>query len=175
MKPHIKIQVVQLLDGALVLLGIIFLIQITLPSTLSFSNNVIDNLFRFGRYIVAICILSCVVGRIVLSTKRHWIRVISAIVGIPFGFLFLVTIPILSGGLFANSPKYYFLEKDGYHYYVTSERYWAFQGSRELKFYKERSLFIFVKERFNVPEEELRALGIDPYRPSEKLWELYGR
>jgi hypothetical protein len=57
--------------------------------------------------------------------------------------------------------RYYFGSKNGFSYYIKSERLSALDGS-ELHIYKERPLFFFVKERLPVKDEELNAMGVKP-------------
>ena len=56
--------------------------------------------------------------------------------------------------------RHYFYQKDGYNYYIVSERYAAFE-SRNLMIYKEKPIFLFLKNRERVSDLELAKNKID--------------
>lgn len=175
MQSSIQSVLIKILKGIIVLLIIVYLFQVTFAERISFNNFIIDNFFYFASYfsLITIALFSSVL--MFLITKNRWLRISSFIVTIPFGFMLFILLLFTVPTVLTDFPKYYFFKKDGYHYYVTSERVFGFEGSRNLKFYKDKKLVLFLKERLRVSESELILNSIDPNKQSSKLWELYSR
>jgi hypothetical protein len=175
MKESTKIKLAKVIKVLLVLLCTLLIFQVTLAPNFSFSNNIVDNLFYSTSSYVGLSILLLLFILLILRSNRKWIRILSIIAIVPVGLFFLISLLFMLPILLADYPRYYFFEKDGFHYYVVSERLFAFEGSRELKYYKEKTLWLFLKERKIVDEHELTTNGIDPYKQSSKLMEIYNR
>lgn len=147
----------------LLILIIIFVFQITFAKSLSFSNDNVDHFFHFTQNTIIISIVSIILLFLFINSKRTGHRIVIGMVSLPVILLFIVSVIFSIGIVFKNDStnvRYYFFNKDGYSYYVVSERFYAFEGSSNLQYYKEKPLVFFIKQRVYVSEEELNDLGI---------------
>ena len=90
----------------------------------------------------------------------------------------LLGLLFVSYGVLADPNSYarfYFYENDGFKYFVTSERYVAFSGSRELKYYKEKDLILFLKTRKELSDAEVSSIQPLSQAAADSLWQHYQR
>jgi hypothetical protein len=154
----------------------IFIYQITWAQNISFSNNMIDNFFHFSKNTIALFIIVLILWYLFLISKKTLHKNIIGFSLIPIVLLFLLSLLYLSAPVFAPSKaniRHYFYEKNGYSYYLVSERYWAFEGSSNLRIYREKPLFLFLKERVSVSEEELAENNINYGQEYQLFFEKY--
>lgn len=71
-----------------------------------------------------------------------------------------------------NHKKYYFYKDKEYSYYMVSERFFALDGL-ELKIYKERPIFGFIKKRSIANEDKLIADGVDMRKATNAFIKKY--
>lgn len=164
MQNKITIILKTICNWAIALTLLMLLLQFTVADNISISNDLIDNFLHFGKS-WAICFLVFLVpATIFFHSGKLLIKTISGITGL------ILSIPVILFGWFLimimfrgekADARYYFSSKNGFSYYIKSERLTALDGS-ELHIYKERPLFFFVKERLPVKDEELNAMGIKP-------------
>lgn len=143
---------------------IVIIYQITLAQNISFSNDIIDHYFHFSEFSMLVFLGLLMIIYLVLISSRAWQKILLGITIIPVVLILLISIFFLSGAVFAPSQanaRYYFYKKDGYNYYIVSERYVAFEGSANIKIYKEKPLFLFIKERKVVNDDELLKNKVD--------------
>lgn len=148
--------------SAILLLAVI--LQYTVGEKLSLSNNVIDNYIHFGLNFNIVYIIFLLTAIAFIFSNKPLIKILSGLLGlillIPVFLLGILMFGIIFRGEKANE-RHYFFNKDGYSYYITSERLMVFDGP-EFRLYKEKPLFLFVKERLKVTDEEVRANNLDP-------------
>ena len=143
---------------------LIFIYQITFAQNISFSNDIVDHFFHFTQTVNAVFIFFLLLCLLFINSKETWQKVITGILVLPVILFLLLGVVMSSGIVFARDEtnmRHYFFNKDGYNYYLVSERFWAFEGSSNLKIYKEKPLFLFVKERLSVDENELINNKVD--------------
>ncbi|MGE5682820.1 MAG: hypothetical protein ACM34K_18290 [Bacillota bacterium] len=154
---------------------LILIIQLTVAENISLSNNIIDNYLHFGKYLNIGLIVLLAIVMVFINAEKLMIKVISGTfffaLLIPFFFLGLLTYGIVFRGENADQ-RLYFYNKDGYSYYIKSERFMAFEGPMH-RLYKERPLFSFIKERLVTTDSEMKALGVDPDAIKAKFNEVY--
>jgi hypothetical protein len=150
--------------GASAILLLVILLQCTVSNKISFSNNVIDNYLHFGLYFNIGFAIILIASIVFIFTNKPLVKALSSllvlILMIPVFFIGMMIYDIMFRGDKADE-RHYFFYKDGYSYYIKSERFMAYEGP-EYRLYKERPLFLFVKERLEVPIEEVKANGLDP-------------
>ncbi len=164
MSDKINNKVEKIILGAILLFSLLFLYQITIASNISFSNGIIDRLLHFCEVPVFIFVVILVLVYFFNKLKRLGQRIAIGLISLPVVFIFIVTILFSSGIVFASDEamiRYYFFEKGDYSYYVISERFYAFEGSSELKIYKEKPILLFLQARYNVSEDELSYYNIN--------------
>ncbi len=155
---------------------LIYLSQITFAKSISFSSDQVDHFFHFTENNILLLVLILILVLIFYNSKETWQKIILGIIGIPILLVFFVATLFSLGVIFTTKSanlRYYFYDRDGYNYYVISERFWAFEGSSNLKYYKEKPLFLFIKHRPEVTKQELIESGIKIEEVNEKFFKIY--
>jgi|WetSurMetagenome_2_1015567.scaffolds.fasta_scaffold40115_4 hypothetical protein len=155
---------------------LIYLFQITVAKNLSLSSDQVDHLFHFTQNTILLLVFILILALIFYNSKETWQKITLGIIGIPILLIFFVATLFSLGVIFTPKSaniRHYFYEKDGYNYYVISERFWAFEGSSNLKYYKEKPLFLFIKHRPEVSEHEISINGINLRDVNEQFFKKY--
>jgi hypothetical protein len=141
----------KILISLIIFFTLIFIFQITLAQDFNFSNGLIDNYFHFSQVLNVVLIFFLLLFLLLINSKQTWEQVVTGILILPITLLLLFGIVILP----ETDVRHYFFNKDGYSYYIVNE------GRINLKVYKEKPAFFFIKERKRVTEDELKSNGID--------------
>jgi len=161
MKENTKLKIAKFLQIVLPISLIIYLYELTIGDYISFGSLSIDYLFYYTTNSLFLFNLACIALYIYCKAKRKSIKRISLIIFLPVGILFLFYFPInvwtVTG---PHYDKYYFYENNDAKYYIISERFGALDRA-ELKLYREKSIFSFIKERTPADEQQLINEGVD--------------
>ena len=150
----------------------------TYASNISFSHSRVDVFVHHSQYFIGFVIILLILFFLIVKMKVKWIRVTISIFIVPVILCMLIGLIVVSYGVLAPSvcyARYYFYEHENYKYYVTSERYVAFSGSRELKYYKEKDLILFFKRRKELTDVDLSIIKPLAQAAADSLWEKYQR
>ena len=173
MKTHITNKI---LITLIIFLLIIFLYQVTFAEKFSFSNPNIDNFFYFTKWTILLSIIFSFILFVFINVKRLGQKIAIGIVSFPIIIIFFVAVYFsIRIVLFGSSVniRYGFLEKNNYTYYVISERFFAFEGSPNLKYYKEKTIFWFIKNRQAINENELNNLEVNLDKVNKNFYKIY--
>jgi len=146
----------------IVILLPIQLLQYTVAQDLSFGYVPFDNLLYHGSITTSVFIIFLLLVLIFIKSKKDLASYLSGFASMVMlvGFLLL----IIQLGLMLDSEKVYkreyFFTKNGYNYYLRSERFFATMGT-ELVIHKEKPIFLFIKSRNTVTEAELKNYGVN--------------
>lgn len=170
----------QILQKTLLSLDIFFIVilmfQLTIAEDFSFSVGEIDRYLHFCSSITICIILLITLSYFFINKSRLGQRITIGLLSLPVIVFFMMSLLFLSAVIFANEKttmKHYFFEKDDYKYFVTSERFWAFEGSSNLAYYKEKTIIGFIKYRPSVSYEDLESKGIDMKYVTDKFYEKF--
>ena len=161
--------------SAIVIL-ILFIYQITFATDFSFGAGQIDRYLYFCDSITLSIFLLVLLAYFFIKKTKRGQRITIGLISAPVFIFFLITVLFSYAVIFASDKatmRHYFFEKDQYQYYVTSERFWAFEGSANLAFYKEKKILGFIKYRPSVSNKELENEGIDMESVTKKFYEKY--
>jgi len=164
MKASLKNITIKVITVITMILTALFIFQITFADQFSVDNQKIDHILHFtsGTVLILIILLSFIF--ILLVTKKRWLIILSSIVS-GLSLLLLLIALVFSSMIIYSSDRtnyrYYFSRNGEYQYYVVSERFVAFEGSSNFHIYKEKPLFLFIKQRLSVSEEELKNMHLN--------------
>ena len=178
MKNNFKLILKKALIPLIIFFAAFFIFQVTNASEVSFSNPRIDEFVHHSQIIVGAIVIILFLFLVIAHIKTKWIKVTLGIFMVPIFLIMLLGLLFVSYGVFANSDAYariYFYENNGFKYFVTSERYVAFSGSRELKYYKEKELILFLKTQKELTDIEVSSLQPLTQAAAESLWQKYQR
>ena len=150
----IKIKLLKkIVISLIIFFTLIFIYQITFAKNISFSNDIIDRYFYYTQTQNAIFIFFLLLCLLFLNSKQTWEKVISVALILPTFIFLLLGIFFISGvvGNDSTNVRHYFFNKDGYSYYMISE------GRLNIKMYKEKPLFLFIKELKVVNRKRIKS------------------
>jgi len=178
MKNNFKLILKKALVPLITFFATFLLFQLTYASNVSFSNPRIDEFVHHSQFIIGAIAIILFMLLIITHIKIKWIKITLGILMVPIFLIMLLGLLFISYGVLADSNSYarfYYYENDGFKYFVTSERYVAFSGGRELKYYKEKDLIFFLKARKELTDVEVSSLQPFTQAAAESLWEKYQR
>jgi hypothetical protein len=161
-----------------VLFTAFFIFQLTYASNISLSNSRIDQFVHHSQVFCGSVVIILFLSLLIIHLKNKWIKITLGIIILPISLTMLLGLTVVSYGMLAPSDSYsrfYFYEKDNFNYYVTSERFAAFSGGRELKYYKEKELVLFLKRRIELTETDIANIKQLAQSAADSLWQKYQR
>ena len=178
MKNKFKIIFKKALVPLIIFLSAFFIFQVTYASQVSFSNPRIDEFVHHSQFIIGAIGIILFLFLLITHIKIKWIKITLGIIIVPIFLIMLLGLLFVSYGVLSDSNSYarfYFYKNDGFKYFVTSERYVAFSGSRELKYYEEKDLILFLKTRKELSDAEVLSLQPLTQAAADSLWQKYQR
>ncbi|MFA6599262.1 MAG: hypothetical protein WCS69_16185 [Ignavibacteriaceae bacterium] len=151
------------LIATIVILLPIQLLQYSVAQSLSFGYAPFDNLLYYGSITTSVFIILLLLVLIFIKSKKNFISFLSGLASMVMLLIFLPLFIIQFGIMFDSEKIYkreYFFTKDGYNYYLRSERFFATMGT-ELEIHREKPIFLFIKSRNTVTEAELKKYGVN--------------
>lgn len=120
-----------LCNWAIALTLLLLLMQFTVADKLSLSNDPIDNFLHFGKFWTISFLLFLLLAEVFLYSSKLLFKIISGIMWliwtIPIILIGWILIMIMFRGERADA-RYYFSSKNGFSYYIKSERLTALDG-----------------------------------------------
>lgn len=173
MKENTKLRLLKYVRIILPITLVMYLYELTIGDYISFGSLTIDYLFYYTTKSLFLFNLSMIVLYLYLKQKKKSLKIFSLIIFFPLGALFLLYFPFNIGAII-NSPynKYYFFEENDIKYYMISERFFALDDM-ELKIYKEKPVFFFIKHRSSAEEDLLVEKGINIQKVRDKYIQRY--
>ncbi len=161
MKDSSKQKILKYLQIVLPITLIVYLYELTIGDSISFGSLSVDYLFYFTTKSLFLFNVAGIALYFYFKQKNKIGKTISQAIFILSGFLFAIYFP-LNVIWVIDSPyhKYYFYEENNTKYYLVSERFGALDGP-ELKMYKEKPIFSFIRKRIPADEQILHSKGVD--------------
>ena len=149
--------VIKIINIILALFILILIYQLLYADHYSFSNDRIDLFLHHSTASNTVFVIFLILLLLLLYSKKIWQRLLLGLLTLPvIGILLLFL--LFSAGIVGLLQEFlirqYFYQKDGFNYYLISERYAAFDHMNFV-IYKEKPVFLFLKKRERVNEAEL--------------------
>jgi hypothetical protein len=158
-----KIIVIKIINTTLILFIFVLIYQLAFADHYSFSNDRIDLFFHNSTVSNTVFIFLLIIILLFIYSKKNWQKLLLGLLIIPIAGIFLFVL-LFTAGIVGLSQevliRQYFYQKNGYNYYVISERYFATEHMNFV-IYKEKPVFLFLKKRERVKEAELMNYRID--------------
>ena len=145
-KEKFKKLLIKIINAALLVSILILIFEITFADKCSFSNDRVDLFIHHTQTPLMVFILLSILVLLFLFSKKNWQKLVTSILAIPF--LLIMLFIILFFSKFITMPdevfvRHYFYQKDGYNYYIVSERYAAFESRNLIEYTRKNQYFYF--------------------------------